>query len=48
VSTVKRFVTRLQAKALEEGPATEEDLQTLTEMLGGAGEISDDDEVAVN
>ena len=48
VSTAKRFVTRLQAKALEEGPATEEDLQTLAEMLGGAGEVSDDDEVAAN
>jgi hypothetical protein len=45
VSTAKRFVTRLQAKALEEGPATEEDL---AEMLEGAREILGDDEVAAN
>jgi hypothetical protein len=48
VSTARRFLTSLQAKALEEGPATEEDLQTLIEMLEGAGEVPGDDEVAAN
>jgi hypothetical protein len=46
VSTAKRNITRLQAKAPGEGPATEEDLQTLAEMLEGAGGVPDDDEVA--
>jgi hypothetical protein len=48
VSTAKRFITRLQAKVLEEGPATEEDLQSFAEMLEGAGELPGDDEVAAN
>jgi hypothetical protein len=42
VSTAKRVVTCLQTKALEEGPTTDEDL------LRGAGEVLDDNEVAAN
>ena len=34
-TTAKHFLTRRQAKVLEKGPATEEDLQTFAEMLQG-------------
>jgi hypothetical protein len=54
VSTPKRsgIVTRRQAKALDEGPSEDDDLETLTEMMGGvgsatksAGEVRGGDEV---
>jgi hypothetical protein len=32
-TTAKHFLTRRQAKVLEKGPASEEDLQTFAEML---------------
>ncbi len=57
VSVPKRFgiVTRRQAKALDEGPSEDDDLQSLSEMLGGvggaaesAGEVPGGDEVDSN
>jgi hypothetical protein len=42
VFIIKRFVIHLKAKALEEGPATEEDL------VEGASEVPNNNEVAAN
>jgi hypothetical protein len=42
VSIPKRsgIITRRQAKALDEGPSEDDDLETLTEMIGGVGSVA--------